>query len=638
MVQAKTYKGSDGLGIAYTREGSGVLAFAAEEWVRYTSAMRKKPTENFGEDTARAEVILGSGEDFVNESGMSGKLRYDGYFIKYAEGKVRIGSYYPRGVLFGVYDILKKNGCRFIKAAGVREVIPEAEEIEVEEGVENPDFEHRSLAISGTDITEDWAKETAEIVDWCCKNRINAIFLHENIDNAIRGANAEVAGEIKKRGMIFEFGGHNVQAYVDRKYFESEPELFHMKGGKREKDGNFCTSSERACEMVLAGVRQFLKENEGIDLLHLWFDDAIADSWCSCEKCAGLKPLEQQYRIIDKLYRMVSEEFPSVKIDMLLYHETLDDILQIRHREQMPIGVYAPRERCYAHHLADENCGNNKLYYQSLKDSISVFGKENIEVFEYYSDCILFSKNKTVLAHVIAQDLRDYAACGVRKITSLSFGEYGYWAYDLNTYLYARHSFCVTMDAEATIREYMEALGLNDEVFREYLRKMEEYSRLYFSFCGYEKAYADIRKLPLCGYYEEHLKKIGQAVEVLQRAQKLLEQLRGRYPQSEYLRHEEEILQITRLESEGMRLRMAIRLENAKDKTADKQKLIREFEKVKKNLYAIIRFSQTIPLEVKGVHGGKLLVEHLCKDQIWTVNELVCQELGVPVSLDRDAI
>ena len=97
-------------------------------------------------------------------------------------------------------------------------------------------------------------------------------------------------------------------------------------------------------------------------------------------------------------------------------------------------------------------------------------------------------------------------------------------------------------------------------------------------------------------------------------------------------------MQITRLESEGMRLRMAIRLENAKDKTADKQKLIREFEKVKKNLYAIIRFSQTIPLEVKGVHGGKLLVEHLCKDQIWTVNELVCQELGVPVSLDRDAI
>lgn len=624
--------------VACRQKDDLVLQFAAEEWRRYVGMMTGRTAENFGGDTEKAELILGFGSDFIRESCMEGRLRYDGYFIKKEKGKIYIGSHYQRGVLFGIYDILSRNGCRFMKAAGVKENVPETSIIFPEEVVENPDFEHRSFTITGTEITDDWAVETIEIVDWCCKNRLNAIFLHENIDNPIAGANSKVVAEIKKRGMLFEFGGHNVQSFVDRKYFETEPELFHLKDGKRQKDGNFCPSNEKACAMILDGIRSFLQKNKGIDILHLWFEDAISDSWCTCEKCRGMSPLQQQYKVIEQADRMVRKEFPDVRIDMLLYHETLDDILEIKHSEEMPLGIYAPRERCYAHHLADADCANNRIYYQALKDSVAVFGAENIEIFEYYSDCILFSKNKTVLPYVIAEDLKDYLACGIRKITSLSFGEYGFWAYDLNTYLYAVHSFHTQADADETIAAYLEALGLKTPEFMRYLHCLEEYSELYFSFCGYAKAYADIRKLPIGAYYEEHLRKIGRAVEKLKKAQDILKDLMAEFPEKEYLKHEEEILKITSLESEGMQLRMAIRLKNAKDKSADKQELMHDFDKVKENLYEIIEFSRTIPKEVKGFHGGKLLVEHLCKDQIWTVNELICQELGIPVSLDRSII
>lgn len=618
---------------------SAVMDFAAAELARYIKEIVQGCEVVSAESLGGSDIYLAAGDAAVARFNAGG-LVYDGFAFVKREGSLVIVSRYARGVLFGVYELLYRNGCRFVKAAGVKEKIPRRKSLDLDfEGIENPDYELRNIVISAAPpLDEAWAKETTEIVDWCCKNKINAVFLHENMDNSLTGGNRAVADQVKKRGMILEFGGHNAQNFVPRELFEEKPELFHMKNGRRAKDGNFCVSSPEACDMVVEAVRDFLKKNEGIDILHLWFDDAISDSWCSCEKCRNTPPISQHYAIIEKIAGAIREEFPDVKIDMLLYHETLDEIDKISRTEDNIVGVYAPRERCYAHSLGDETCENNRKYAEALRQAADSLGKNNIEIFEYYQDCILFSKNKVVIPHVIAQDMRDYHSYGIRQMGSLSFGEYSFWAYDLNFYVYARHMFHISAKVEETIAEYIEALGMPAS-FREYIDKLEEYSQKYFAFCGYNKIYADIRKLPLeCGYYEEHLQKIGEANKVLAEAEALLEKFRREMPGNAYLKNEADIIKITRMESEGIFLRMTARLLNYKNKGADKGESVRKLEKVKGILYGIIDFYDTIPTEVKGVQGKSLFVEHLCKDQIWTVNELMNQELGLSVSLDRSLI
>ena len=608
-------------------EANEVFRFAEEQLKMYFSACVSQ--------SDRYVFHLGKGEEFLAKWHLrADALRYDGFYLKRAGDDIVIGGNFERSVLFGVYELLERQGCVFVIGEGKAEIVPEARPLNLEgEVLCNPDYEIRSYVNSTDTPSEKWYRETAKIVDYCAKNKINTFFLHQNLDNDVDGYNREIFREVKKRGMIFEFGGHQAQNFLPRTMFEQHPELFSERDGRRTAAGNLCATNPQAQRILCEGVKKFLDRNPGIDILHFWFEDAVEGSWCSCERCRQLTPVQQQ----DLIVRTVAEfikPYHKTRLDLLLYHDTITDIDRIR-EEKGCLGTFAPRERCYRHGIGDDSCANNRFYAEGLVNAVGIFGR-NTEVFEYYSDVILFSKTKTVLPRVIAEDLEWYHAKGVDKICDLAFGKYSLDAYDINNYVFMRKAFDVDCDLNETLERFYAAIDYPDKNFlRRYYAELERASALYFAFCGYERCFTDIRKQAICDYFGEHIEKIGEAKTIVRN---LCGQLEQRLVEGEnaFLRSEADLLKISIMEIEQVELRMKARWKIARG-SGRTEEILAEFDDTKRKLYQIIDLFN-MSKEKYGVIADGVLIEHLCKDQIWTVNETIMQELHMDADLDRSKI
>lgn len=598
-------------------EENETVQFAAKELIFYLENMADKPLH--------CKFILGTEEKLFQQYGLNKeKLKYDGFYLYPVEEKtIVILGKLPRAVLFGVYEFLEEQGCIFVYGPGLKEIIPKIQSVSLDHTVmKNPEYELRGM-VNGGDLNSEWTAEALETVDNCAKNKINSFFVHQCITNGLTAENRKVMDAVKKRGMIFEFGGHFAQNFVPRELFKEKPDLFIEKDGKRTDKGNFCVSNPESLSLLCENIKSFLDKNKGIDILHLWFDDVVGGSWCTCEKCRSMTALQQQNHVLNIVCDFVKQYYPELKIDLLLYHDTLENVDKLDMSRKNLIGMFAPRERCYAHGLND--CPANEEYFSLLKNVRERCG-DNVEAFEYYSDIILFSKCKTVIPHTIEKDMHMYLNVGVNKVTDLGFGAYSAWAYDLNGYVYMKQIFEPVSPVEKAIEKFVLATGCDRVKMRNYFEELEKFSTLYLAFCGYKNNRCDIRRLQLSQYTFEHFEKVKKALLHLNQADKILDEMRMD-GDTEYLRAQKEVIEISKLEAEGIYHRINMRLKNL-NKQADKDESVKEIGIVKKNLYAIINKLKDNK-ERAGSQLNRVLIEHLCKDQIFSAEKLLVDEAGL---------
>lgn len=565
-----------------------------------------------------ADIYLSTSSVLFDECGVDKNvLRYDGYVIKAFKNKLYILGNEKRAVLFGVYDFLQSNGIILHKLSGVFEIKRLIERFSfLGEKICNPDFEKRGVTMVPDFSTEEGVEEVLETIDWCAKNRINDFFLHIGLlsDCTCYG---KLFDELKKRDMFFEYGGHGCQSFIDQKLFETKPEMFCERNGKRELHGNFCVSNQDGVDMVINGVVDLVNKLPGLSFLHMWFMDGIEDSWCGCEECTKLSATEQQYYVVEKVSQRLQELNLDIKVDFLLYHDTIEVDDSIFVRDNNIIATYAPRERCYAHSIGDETCPSNQRYYQLLKKAVSKFGANNVMIFEYYFDMILFVKMARMDAHVIAQDLRDYKSLGISSVTGLGFGQYTFWECDINYYVYARHIFDTSLNIEDTVAEYLELVPAPKEKYAQYLNLMERYSQEIFALCGYLKTYADIRVIRFNEYFPKHIEKIKKSKQYLLEAISLMQEMYAEN-QNKFLAHQLELLEITRLETEAILQRMSIRWENHCEGTTPER--IEKLYAVK-DIYAELKeYMSQLSQAIFGSVGRGLAIGHLTEEQITEID------------------
>ena len=532
MEKELGYKVKQSLRFTIRYEDNVTLAFAADELIRYGERMLGSGDEY--------EVFLGCSENFFKDFDIDGsRFVYDGFFIEVRENKIVIASNFPRGVLFGVYEILERNGCIFVYAPTLEEYVPKVGDFQMQspEYVSSP-MEIRSISYCCYEF-DGLIEELTSMIDNCAKNKANAFFIHQNMIDITDGIQRAV-DEIKKRGMIFEYGGHFVERFVPRERFEEEPDLFIEKDGKRVKTGNFCPSNPKSIAYVADGMKAFVKRNHGIDILHTWFEDSTG-GWCTCEKCKGLSPVQQQSLAANVVAQAVNEVAPEIKVDFLLYNETLDKTEQINVDADNMYGMFAPRGRCYAHAL--DECENNRWHLQSMVQA----GKRlptGMEVFEYYSDICLWMKAKTAFPHTVAKDMQIYLKNGANKITDLTFGDYSYWAHDLTTYVFLKHVYNPFANVDETIGKFLKTTGVDPVKLRKFYDLVEQYSSLYLAFCGYLKNMICMVRLQLSEYSFEHMRKIESCFPYITAAKEILEEILQEND-SEFVRAQYALMDIT---------------------------------------------------------------------------------------------
>jgi len=448
--------------------------FAAQQLQHYVERICGARIEIAQSREAAPKAILigaAAGEDPA-EAG----LQDDGYVVDIAPDRVALFGTRPRSALYAVYDLLGRVGCRWPLPGDAYEQVPESGAISLEPGrsVHNPRFEWRGFCedASYVDHDNEQAKEARtlddlEFIDWLAKNRLNH-FMVRAPEDVLEVLLAEMA----QRDLGHEAGGHIIPQLLPRELFEQKPELFRMSTkGERDSSGNLCPSNDEAIRTLCDNALRFVRRFPHAELIHFWGEDLEDGGWCTCEQCRDLLPQDQYLKVCNAVAQAI--EGQDLEIDYIAYHDTLEPDLTLTPAANLVL-LFAPRERCYGHFLGDPTCRENQPYANALRKHVELF-PGRCYVFEYYDDAILFGSLGVPLQHTIADDLTFYERLGIKRIQSLMFGRFSWWAYPLNVYVFARLAWDAASSVEDLTNEFCEQLyHESGPPMAEYFDKFEE--------------------------------------------------------------------------------------------------------------------------------------------------------------------
>ena len=289
-----------------------------------------------------------------------------------------------RAVLLGVYDCLRRLGCRFLAPVKGCEVVPAIARRELALSYEHrASFFHRGVCIEGADSREN----VLDFIDWLPKVGYNSFFLqfkspyifyarwYEHRGNPSRGPEpfgqadalawmAEAEGELKRRGLLLHKVGHGwtgealgceAQSWdaVSAELAEEKRPLAAKVEGVRElwrgvpANTNLCFHNGEAVDAFADLVTGYAKENPQVDYLHVWLADDY-NNVCECEGCRRTTPSDQYVELLDEIDRRLSEEGLDTKIVFLLYQELLWPPIRARlaHPERFVL-MFAPISRTF---------------------------------------------------------------------------------------------------------------------------------------------------------------------------------------------------------------------------------------------------------------------------------------------------
>ena len=312
----------------YLPDGSGkVERFAAEEFGRYIREMsgaRLRPGAD--PDAVRTVVIGLRGRlDLRNSPLPAPKPGHDGYSVFVGPDRIVVAGDNPRGVLYGVYDLLERLGCRWYYPTldpKDPEVVPRNPDLSLPCGAwaEAGAVEDRFYWISGLAFSIVPGHAIPQL-DWAAKNRFNGLSWQcviERLDEDLAAMRETgIFAEMEKRGLMFDGPGHCFPHFLSTEaYFEDHPDWFGFRNGKRQPHGgtwpatNFCMGNPGAVEQFIANVLEFAARYPEIKRLDMVPIDGGRP--CECETCSRSTPTDLMVRLFNELSDRLETVAPGV--------------------------------------------------------------------------------------------------------------------------------------------------------------------------------------------------------------------------------------------------------------------------------------------------------------------------------------
>ena len=274
------------------------VEYAAEEFRRHLCLMAGAKSCVRG---GRTPIHIGD-TDAANAAGIDVpglELRPEAFHVEARAGSLFIVGGGPRGVLYGVYEVLERLGCRWYTPETER--IPKQADIQLAWGREThrPAFENR----------DNFNWETADPV-WRARNRLNGW----------KPAIPEYMGGHNDYGMwchtFFELVSPN-------EHFARHPEYFTMVGGVRRRDGNqLCLSNPGVLRLLTQRLLARIRANPRATIFSVSQNDGLG--YCECPACLAIVREEGSQsgpilRFVNAVAAVVARQHPHVLIDTLAY-------------------------------------------------------------------------------------------------------------------------------------------------------------------------------------------------------------------------------------------------------------------------------------------------------------------------------
>jgi len=472
---------------------SAVIRFAAEELQRYVAAMSAAEVHG-GIDKATSSGRPASNRSVKSRPpastcavtlALDPSLGWDTFRIEASRTSVRVSGGNERAVLFGVYQILRDLGVRFIAPGVHGENVPRKSTLSLRTGARTyrPDLRYRGLIVQRP-LTEG----TLLIADWMAKNQMN---YWVNPNRVFEGAGDDLqrrfVDALERRGIIWEYGHHTFAHWIAKG--DHDPEILGLKSGVRTAAA-ICISKQRAAERVADNMAAFVARWPEVDVLSLWPNDAV-HGWCECDPCRefygdlpswrGVAPLMTlpYFRFVDRVAAILPERGVTQPVGALAYKNTIQPVGGLVFPDNFLVTV-APIDRNYARPLADlDYFGPVMSEWTELLGERSAPGQSGARVmaYEYYAGQYANNSLPMPAVTALAGDIEGYRQSGFGGITIQA--EEGHWGtYVLDFHALARMSFHGPMDPKRLIAEFSsDYYGPASAPMTEYWMSQEELIR-----------------------------------------------------------------------------------------------------------------------------------------------------------------
>ena len=388
--------------ILLSKIGSETERFAAEELIRYIKAMtgRTIPVTNCRLEAKGFIISIGRthmGTPFLDrfKKGITGPGN-DSFLIDAKRDRLILIGGGDRGTLYGVYEFLEQQGCRWFMPGTLGEVIPRRESLSMPKGcrIFVPDFVQRE--IDGAAPPE----ELEDLIDWAVKNRLNRIFGARNYH--LKALPKEKRDAWRKRGgyLNWQWICHNFSWMLSpKKYFKENPEYYALYNGRRIPlgtakrpsygGGNLCTTNPDVIRICAEfAIDWFNKNPDGMFVPLNPNDGAI--KWCECQPCRALggknfvpgvegSMTRRMVVFANEVARLISKKHPDRRLLVLAYSNYIEPV------EDLPIEknvvVQFCYHGCYGH--APNRCRPNREQRRHFEGWAKLAGGR-LGIWEYF--------------------------------------------------------------------------------------------------------------------------------------------------------------------------------------------------------------------------------------------------------------
>jgi len=475
--------------VANVSPGVRPAAFAARELARYVERMSgatlaldgpadSEHASNPGGDAPRGPVIvLGLRKDLARADAAvlpQPAHGHDGYAIRVSpasdDGKtlprIVVAGESPRGVVYAVYDLLERLGCRFFHPAldaDDPEVVPRARTLALAPGawaVASP-MKYRTLAWfhwrneqDPADVAVTPEQLRAEI-DWAMKARYSAL---ESLAAELPPDTAlyRALDAAKERGLMVQAPGHNFGLFLvnDPHLFEKHPEWFGMRGGRRSRHAplgaQFCWSNADARKHFVDNVEAFVRARPEIDVLMLsGLDGGDLVPACGCPECTKRNPSDNVLLLMNEVVERLARFAPHVVVETLGGYQYSTELP----REVQP----DPRLRVEWAHWGRPITRDYSWRLYKHRKALQAWAElfdGRLTAFQYYSDQFSYPWMAAPYVSQMAGDRRFLLELGADGMLNLLYPEGSWWRETMNGYLAGRTFHDAALDPTDALRDY----------------------------------------------------------------------------------------------------------------------------------------------------------------------------------------
>jgi hypothetical protein len=418
--------------------------YAAGELTKYVAEMTgvKLPVVSDDSPQKGPEFILGldnkrlQGMAFKDEKAKWGE---NGFTLKTKDKDIIIVGGEPRGVIYGVLELLEKWGIGFFNEDITR--IPKHKQLVLSKLNETivPSFSIRDTSNGDMENSDLWTHQRLTGPNWGGKCR------------SIKHGRAGCWGS----------GLHSFLQHVPaEKYFKSHPEYFSLRGGERIPSGQLCLTNKDLPGIVSDKLLTSMRKAPAN--LKYWGVGQMDNlGFCQCPECMALAKREGAQsgpiiEFVNKVAEKTAKEFPQNTIVTFAYQYSEQPPANLKGHDNVAVQLCTINaDRLYPI-AADSPNEKNRYYYKILKGwSKNV---KTLQVWDYITD---FTDFMAIHPDYFTwgDNLRLYKECGVDLVFMQGpynnrHAEFS----DLRRYVMSRLMWDVNRDCRKLIRKYCDVV------------------------------------------------------------------------------------------------------------------------------------------------------------------------------------